>query len=180
MTRRREKVSPPRGKKKIARARRTFAFVLDPRERNRPSPPRLSSPERSKSQRVWSLMRSTLVFRKVFGLIRLFVTDFSDDRASQTGAATVRFVSRGFADRRARHADTVARIVLSGASVRIRFSLSSTKPSDELIFEIDEADKNSSVEKIKFVMENVHLQFKDFQVPLLVDYGFGNNWGDAH
>ena len=136
MTRRREKVSPPRGKKKIARARRTFAFVLDPRERNRPSPPRLSSPERSKSQRVWSLMRSTLVFRKVFGLIRLFVTDFSDDRASQRGAATVRFVSRGFADRRARHADTVARIVLSGASVRIRFSLSSTKPSDELIFEI--------------------------------------------
>ena len=51
---------------------------------------------------------------------------------------------------------------------------------DELIFEIDEADKDTSVEKIKFVMENVHLQFKDFQVPLLVDYGFGNNWGDAH
>ena len=51
---------------------------------------------------------------------------------------------------------------------------------DELIFEIEEADKDSSVEKIKFVMENVHLQFKDFQVPLLVDYGFGNNWGDAH
>ena len=51
---------------------------------------------------------------------------------------------------------------------------------DELIFEIDEADKDSSVEKIKFVMENIHLQFKDFQVPLLVDYGFGNNWGDAH
>jgi DNA polymerase-1 len=51
---------------------------------------------------------------------------------------------------------------------------------DELIFEIDKADKDSSVEKIKFVMENVHLQFKDFKVPLLVDYGFGNNWGDAH
>ena len=51
---------------------------------------------------------------------------------------------------------------------------------DELIFEIEEVDKDSSVEKIKFVMENVHLQFKDFQVPLLVDYGFGNNWGDAH
>jgi hypothetical protein len=49
---------------------------------------------------------------------------------------TFRFVSRGFADRRARHAGTVARNVLSGASVRIRFSLSSTKPSDELIFEI--------------------------------------------
>ena len=29
-------------------------------------------------------------------------------------------------------------------------------------------------------MENIHLEFKSFEVPLLVDYGFGNNWGDAH
>ena len=29
-------------------------------------------------------------------------------------------------------------------------------------------------------MENIHLSFKDFEVPLLVDYGFGDNWGDAH
>ena len=45
---------------------------------------------------------------------------------------------------------------------------------------IDEAEKDSSVEKIKFVMENTHSQYKNFPVPLLVDYGFGNNWGDAH
>ena len=51
---------------------------------------------------------------------------------------------------------------------------------DELIFEIDKKEKDTSVKKIKLVMENTHLQFKDFQVPLLVDYGFGNNWGDAH
>ena len=51
---------------------------------------------------------------------------------------------------------------------------------DELIFEIDEANKESSIEIIKSVMENVHLNFKNFEVPLLVDYGFGNNWGDAH
>ena len=29
-------------------------------------------------------------------------------------------------------------------------------------------------------MENTHLEFKDFQVPLIVDYGIGDNWGDAH
>ena len=29
-------------------------------------------------------------------------------------------------------------------------------------------------------MENIHLDFKHFEVPLLVDYGFGDNWGDAH
>ena len=51
---------------------------------------------------------------------------------------------------------------------------------DELIFEIDEANKDVSINKIKDVMENIHLSFKDFEVPLLVDYGFGDNWGDAH
>ena len=51
---------------------------------------------------------------------------------------------------------------------------------DELIFEIDESKKEISIEKIKNVMENIHLEFKDFQVPLLVEYGIGKNWGDAH
>ena len=51
---------------------------------------------------------------------------------------------------------------------------------DELIFEIDEDNKEVSIDKIKSVMENIHLNFKDFEVPLLVDYGFGDNWGDAH
>jgi len=51
---------------------------------------------------------------------------------------------------------------------------------DELIFEIYEANKDVSINKIKDVMENIHLSFKDFEVPLLVDYGFGDNWGDAH
>jgi DNA polymerase-1 len=51
---------------------------------------------------------------------------------------------------------------------------------DELIFEIDEANKEVSIDRIKNVMENIHLNFKNFEVPLLVDYGFGDNWGDAH
>ena len=40
--------------------------------------------------------------------------------------------------------------------------------------------KRFQLKKIKGVMENVHLNFKNFEVPLLVDYGFGDNWGDAH
>ena len=51
---------------------------------------------------------------------------------------------------------------------------------DELIFEIDESKKNIAIEKIKNVMENIHLKFKYFKVPLLVEYGSGKNWGDAH
>ena len=51
---------------------------------------------------------------------------------------------------------------------------------DELIFEIDKTNKDDLIDKIKSVMENIHLNFKNFEVPLLVDYGFGDNWGDAH
>ena len=51
---------------------------------------------------------------------------------------------------------------------------------DELIFEIDKVNKERSIDMIKSVMENIHLNFKNFEVPLLVDYGFGDNWGDAH
>ena len=29
-------------------------------------------------------------------------------------------------------------------------------------------------------MENTHLQYKDFTVPLIVDYGIGNTWGESH
>ncbi len=29
-------------------------------------------------------------------------------------------------------------------------------------------------------MESVHLKYKDFSVPLTVDYGAGDNWGQAH
>ena len=49
-----------------------------------------------------------------------------------------------------------------------------------VVFRNDEVNKEISIDKIKSVMENVHLNFKNFEVPLLVDYGSGNNWGDAH
>ena len=29
-------------------------------------------------------------------------------------------------------------------------------------------------------MENTHSQFKDFTVPLTVDYGIGNTWAESH
>ena len=51
---------------------------------------------------------------------------------------------------------------------------------DELIFEIHESKQETSINNIKNVMENIHLRYKDFKVPLLVEYGSGKNWGDAH
>ena len=33
---------------------------------------------------------------------------------------------------------------------------------------------------IKEIMEKSHLQYKDFIVPLTVEYGIGNTWGESH
>ena len=51
---------------------------------------------------------------------------------------------------------------------------------DELVFEIKENLVEESVDIIKKVMEITHLKYKDFTVPLIVDYGIGSNWGELH
>ena len=125
-----------------------------------------------------------------FAKTNLYVETMFGRRCNLKNINDKNFAVRGFAERQAINAPiqgTAADIIklamiefdkiIHNEQLKAKMLL---QVHDELIFEIDEADKDSSVEKIKFVMENVHLQFKDFQVPLLVDYGFGNNWGDAH
>ena len=51
---------------------------------------------------------------------------------------------------------------------------------DELVFEIEDKYLNESIIQIKKIMETTHLEYKDFTVPLIVDYGIGNNWGELH
>ena len=51
---------------------------------------------------------------------------------------------------------------------------------DELIFEIKEEEVDESIDIIRHIMENNHLQYVDFKVPLTVDYGVGNTWGESH
>ena len=51
---------------------------------------------------------------------------------------------------------------------------------DELIFEIKNNEIDSSINIIKTIMENNHLQYKNFVVPLIVDYGIGSTWGESH
>ena len=36
------------------------------------------------------------------------------------------------------------------------------------------------VSNVKKIMESVHLKYKDFSVPLTVDFGAGDHWGQAH
>ena len=51
---------------------------------------------------------------------------------------------------------------------------------DELIFEINNSAVEESISIIKTIMEKNHLQYKDFSVPLIVDYGVGDTWGETH
>ena len=51
---------------------------------------------------------------------------------------------------------------------------------DELIFEIHNKDVQESISLIKIIMEENHLYYKTFKVPLIVDYGIGNTWGESH
>ena len=51
---------------------------------------------------------------------------------------------------------------------------------DELIFEIKDNEIQESIVFIKKIMETNHLQYIDFKVPLTVDYGIGDNWGESH
>ena len=51
---------------------------------------------------------------------------------------------------------------------------------DELVFEIAENKIKESIPLIKNIMEKTHLNYKDFIVPLTVDHGIGNDWGESH
>ena len=51
---------------------------------------------------------------------------------------------------------------------------------DELIFEIKENLVEESIDIIKNIMEQNHLRYKNFTVPLTIDYGIGNDWGESH
>ena len=51
---------------------------------------------------------------------------------------------------------------------------------DELIFEIKSNKVKESIIIIKKIMEENHLQYKDFVVPLIIDYGIGDTWGESH
>ena len=125
-----------------------------------------------------------------FAKTNLYVETIFGRRCNIKNINDKNFVVRGFAERQAINApiqgtaaDIIKLAMIEFNKIILKEELKAKillQVHDELIFEIDKKEKDTSVKKIKFVMENTHLQFKDFQVPLLVDYGFGNNWGDAH
>jgi DNA polymerase-1 len=125
-----------------------------------------------------------------FAKTNLYVETIFGRRCNIKNINDKNFAVRGFAERQAINAPIqgTAADVIKLAMIELHKMISENNLNakillqvhDELIFEIDESNKDTSIEKIKNVMENIHLEFKEFEVPLLVDYGFGNNWGDAH
>ena len=100
------------------------------------------------------------------------------------------FAVRGFAERQSINAPIqgTASDIIKLAMIEIHKYILSQKIKakmllqvhDELIFEISEQDIKESSIIIKQIMENSHLRYKDFTVPLTVDYGIGNTWGESH
>ncbi|MDC1047184.1 DNA polymerase I [Alphaproteobacteria bacterium] len=125
-----------------------------------------------------------------FAKTNLYVETIFGRRCNIKSINDKNFSVRGFAERQAINAPIqgTAADIIKLAMIELNKMITADdldakillQVHDELIFEIDEANKGISIDKIKSVMENIHLSFKNFEVPLLVDYGFGDNWGDAH
>ncbi|OUW95199.1 MAG: DNA polymerase I [Pelagibacteraceae bacterium TMED237] len=106
------------------------------------------------------------------------------------GIADKNFAVRGFAERQAINAPIQgsAADIIKLAMIRIHNEIEMNKINgkmllqvhDELIFEVHNKRREDLINQVKQIMETVHLKYKDFSVPLTVDFGFGDNWGQAH
>ena len=111
-------------------------------------------------------------------------------RCNIKGINDKNFAVRGFAERQSINAPiqgTAADIIklsmielykyIKNKKLNVKMLL---QVHDELIFEIKESEVEKSIDIIKNIMENNHLQYIDFKIPLTVDYGIGSTWGESH
>ncbi len=106
------------------------------------------------------------------------------------GISDKNFAVRGFAERQAINAPiqgSAADIIkLAMIEIHKEIKLKNIDAQmllqvhDELIFEVESKKYDNLVSKVKTIMESVHLRYKDFSVPLTVDFGAGDHWGQAH
>ena len=97
---------------------------------------------------------------------------------------------RGFSERAAINApiqgsaaDIIKRamIHLPGALAKAKlFARMLLQVHDELIFEVPDAEVEKTTALVKSVMEAAALPARSLSVPLIVDTGVGDNWGEAH
>ncbi len=111
-------------------------------------------------------------------------------RCNIKGINDKNFAVRGFAERQSINAPIqgTAADIIKLSMVEIHKDIKEKKINakmilqvhDELVFEIAEDEIKESIPLLKNIMETTHLNHKDFIVPLIVDHGIGNNWGESH
>jgi len=111
-------------------------------------------------------------------------------RCNIKGINDKNFAVRGFAERQSINAPIqgTASDIIKLSMIEIHKDIKEKKINakmllqvhDELVFEIEENNIKKSIPLIKHIMETTHLNYKDFIVPLTVDYGIGNTWGESH
>ena len=119
-----------------------------------------------------------------------YVKTVFDRRCNIRGINDKNFSIRGFAERQSINAPIqgTAADIIKLAMIEIHKKILLKKINakmllqvhDELVFEIEDKYLNESIIQIKKIMETTHLEYKDFAVPLIVDYGIGSNWGELH
>jgi len=125
-----------------------------------------------------------------FAKTQNFVETIFGRRCNIKGINDKNFAVRGFAERQAINAPiqgSAADIIkLAMIEIYKKINLNEIKVKmllqvhDELVFEVDEINQEIVINQIKEIMETTHLKFKNFSVPLTVEYGVGKNWGEAH
>ena len=119
-----------------------------------------------------------------------YVETIFNRRCNIKGINDKNFAIRGFAERQSINAPIqgTAADIIKLSMIELNKFIENKKLKakmllqvhDELIFEIENDAVEESVSIIKTIMEKNHLQYKDFSVPLTVDYGVGNTWGESH
>ena len=125
-----------------------------------------------------------------FAKTQKFVETIFGRRCNIKGINDKNFAVRGFAERQAINAPiqgSAADIIkLAMIEIYKKINLNEIKAKmllqvhDELVFEVEETNQDTLINQVKEIMETSHLRFKNFSVPLTVDYGIGKNWGEAH
>ena len=100
------------------------------------------------------------------------------------------FAIRGFSERQSINAPLqgTASDIIKLAMIKIHEEIENGKVKakmllqvhDELVFEIEDKETKKAIPLIKSIMENTHMIYKTFQVPLIVDYSIGDNWGESY
>jgi len=140
--------------------------------------------------RKFPKIRNYMDYQINFAKTNNYVETLFKRRCNIKGINDKNFAVRGFAERQSINAPIqgTAADIIKLSMIELYKHIKSKKLNakmllqvhDELIFEIKNNEVDESIIIIKKIMETNHLNYIDFKVPLTVEYGIGDNWGESH